>query len=267
MAKPGKVRVGVGGWTYAPWRKNFFPEGLPQHRELEYAAQHLSAIEINGTYYRTQKPESFAKWRDETPPDFMFSVKASRYATNQRVLADAGESIERFVGSGLSELGSKLGPIVWQFMPTKRFEPDDFEAFLELLPSKVDGLTLRHAMDVRHPSFMTPAYLQLARKHKVATVFADSDEYPSFADLTGGFIYARLMRTSSSVETGYSGADLDRWTAAATAWAAGREPENLPTVEVLSPAAQPRDVFLYFISGAKERAPAAAMALLERLGA
>lgn len=265
MAKASAVRVGVGGWTYAPWRNNFFPEGLPHDQELGYASRHLTALEINGTYYRTQKPASFAKWRDETPPGFVFSVKASRYATNQRVLAGAGESIERFVGSGLSELGPKLGPLVWQFAPTKRFEPEDFEAFLDLLPKSVDGLKLRHAMDVRHASFMVPEYLELARKHEVATVFADSDEYPSFADLTGDFVYARLMRTEAGVQTGYEARALDQWSKRAQLWAAGGEAEDLPRVEATPAPKRARDVFLYFISGAKERAPAAAMALLERL--
>ena len=266
MAKGSAIRVGVGGWTYAPWRDNFFPKGLPQSQELAYASRHLSAIEINGTYYRTQSPASFAKWRDETPVGFVFSAKASRYATNQRVLADAGESVERFVGSGLAELGDKLGPLVWQFMPTKKFDPEDFGAFLNLLPQSVGGLKLRHVMDVRHESFMTPEYLKLARKHKVATVFADSDEYPSFADLTGEFVYARLMRTEAKVETGYEERSLDRWVERAQAWAAGDQPADLPRVDSAATATKPRDVFLYFISGAKERAPAAAMALIERLG-
>ena len=266
MAKGSAIRVGVGGWTYAPWRANFFPEGWPQHRELEYAAQRLTAIEINGTYYRTQKPESFAKWRDETPADFVFSVKASRYATNQRVLADAGEAVERFVNSGIAELGTKLGPIVWQFMATKRFDPVDFEAFLGMLPAQVDGLPLRHAMDVRHASFMAPEYLALARRYEVATVFADSDEYPSFADLTGDFVYARLMRTQPELGTGYPPPALAEWAAHAKGWAGGIEPAGLPRVEPMAAAKQPRDVFMFFISGAKERAPAAAMALLERLG-
>lgn len=270
MAKAAAIRVGVGGWTFAPWRDNFFPKGLSQARELEYASRHLSAIEINGTYYRTQSPASFAKWRDETPPGFVFSAKASRYATNQRVLGDAGESVERFVGSGLAELGDKLGPLVWQFMPTKRFDPADFEAFLKLLPGQVEGLKLRHVMDVRHESFMSPEYLELARKYKVATVFADSADYPSFADLTGDFVYARLMRTEAKVDTGYEEKALDRWAERARIWAAGEEPDDLP--RVVPPAAgtqgaakKPRDVFLFFISGAKERAPAAAMGLMERL--
>jgi uncharacterized protein YecE (DUF72 family) len=193
-------------------------------------------------------------------------VKASRYSTNQRVLADAGESIERFIGSGIAELGPKLGPIVWQFMATKRFDPVDFEAFLGLLPKQVEGLPLRHAMDVRHASFMAPEYLALARRYKVATVFADSDEYPSFADLTGDFVYARLMRTESAVATGYSAPALAEWAIHAKAWASGAEPDTLPKVESTPAAKTPRDVFMFFISGAKERAPAAAVATLEALG-
>jgi uncharacterized protein YecE (DUF72 family) len=265
MAKPGDIRVGVGGWTYEPWRQTFYPEDLPQKRELEYASRQLTAIEINGTYYSTMKPESFAKWQAETPDDFVFSVKASRYSTNRRVLAEAGESIERFVGSGLSELGDKLGPLLWQFMPTKKFDPDDFAAFLKLLPAKLGKRPLRHVLDVRHESFMTEAFLALARKHKAAVVFADSDEYPSFADATTDFIYARLMRTQSNLKTGYAPKALDAWAERARVWASGEEPTDLPRVgKPLKPAAK-RDVFLFMISGAKERAPAAAKGLIERL--
>jgi len=260
------IRVGIGGWTYEPWRSNFYPAGLPQSQELHYASRHTTAIEINGTYYGTQKRESFARWRDETPDGFVFSLKATRYATNRRVLAEAGDSIERFIGSGLAELGPKLGPIVWQFASTKRFDPDDFEAFLALLPKDVDGINLRHVLDVRHETFKTPAYLALARKYGAATVFTDSDEYPSFADVTGGFIYGRLMRTEPDVATGYQPAALDAISACAKAWGQGTEPADLPRVEPPpAKAAAARDVFLFFISGAKERAPAAAMALIERL--
>jgi uncharacterized protein YecE (DUF72 family) len=258
----------VGGWTYEPWRDNFFPKGWPQARELDYASRKLSAIEINGTYYSTQKPATFAKWRDATPEDFVFSLKASRYTTNRRILAEAGESIERFLGSGLAELDAKLGPIVWQFAPTKRFEAEDFEAFLKLLPSKLGGLKLRHVLDVRHASFLCEDYLQLARKYKAATVFTDSTEHPSFADLTGGFVYARLMRAEADQQLGYAPKALDGWAECARVWAAGGEPPALPRVAVpdAGEMAEPREVFVFVINGAKERAPAAAMALLERLG-
>jgi uncharacterized protein YecE (DUF72 family) len=260
-----RIRVGVGGWTYEPWRGSFYPAGWPHARELEYAAGKLTAIEINGTYYSTQKPASFAKWRDETPDDFVFSLKASRYATNRRELGTAGESIERFVGSGISELGKKLGPIVWQFMPTKRFEPEDFEAFLALLPDRVDGLPLRHVVDVRHPSFKTPEFIALVRRYKTGVVFADTDEYPSFADITSDLVYARLMRCEAELDTGYGAQALDLWAQAARTWAAGGQPADAPRVTTTPVPDRPRDVFLFFISGAKERAPAAAMALLKRL--
>ena len=266
MAKTAsRIRVGVGGWTYEPWRGSFYPAGLPHARELEYAAGKLTAIEINGTYYSTQKPASFAKWRDETPDDFVFSLKASRYATNRRELGTAGESIERFVGSGISELGKKLGPIVWQFMPTKRFEPEDFEAFLALLPDRVDGLPLRHVVDVRHPSFKTPEFIALVRRYKTGVVFADTDDYPSLADITSDLVYARLMRCEAELDTGYGAQALDLWAQAARTWAAGGQPADAPRVTTTPVPDRPRDVFLFFISGAKERAPAAAMALLKRL--
>ena len=267
---PVGIRVGIGGWTFAPWRDNFFTKGLPHSKELAYASRRLSAIEINGTYYSTQKPESFAKWRDETPDDFIFSLKATRYATNRRVLAEAGESVERFIESGIAELGPKLGPIVWQFMPTKQFDAEDFEAFLKLLPSKAGGLPLRHVMDVRHESFMVPEYVALARKYKCASVFTDSDKFPAFADASADFIYARLMRSDEKLATGYPPKELAAWAARAQEWARGATPEGLPLVETKAPAkaAKPaaRDVFMFFINGAKERAPAAAEAVLKTLG-
>lgn len=265
MTQEPRIRVGVGGWSFEPWRDNFYPAGLAQHRELEYASRKLSAIEINGTYYSSQKPASFRKWFDETPDDFMFSLKAIRYATNQRVLAEAGDSVQRFVESGIAELRHKLGPIIWQFAPTKRFEPADFEAFLALLPASIDGLALRHVLDVRHETFKTAAYLALARKYRCTTVFTDSDDYPSFADLTGDFLYARLMRTDPGHAAGVEPQVLDALAACARCWRGGGEPAGLPRVEAVLPAAAPRDVFLFFISGAKEKAPAAAMALLRRL--
>ena len=261
-----KIRVGVGGWTFEPWRDNFFPAGWPHARELEYASRHLGAIEVNGTYYSSQKPATFANWHAQTPDDFVFSLKASRFATNRRVLAEAGESIQRFVNQGIVELRQKLGPIVWQFAPTKRFDPKDFEAFLELLPAEVGGLPLRHVLDVRHESFMVPEYLALARSYRAATVFTDSDDYPSFADVTGDFVYARLMRTESDQAEGCAPEMFGPLAACAKCWCEGGEPSGLPRVEAPPATAPARDVFLYFISGAKEKAPAAAMALIRHLG-
>jgi uncharacterized protein YecE (DUF72 family) len=259
------VRVGIGGWNFAPWRDNFYPAGLAQARELAYASRHLSAIEINSTYHGTQKRTSFAKWRDETPDDFVFAVKASRFATNRRVLAESGESIERFIDSGIAELGRKLGPVVWQFAPTKQFDAEDFEAFLQLLPDSVEGVKLRHVLEVRHDSFQAPDYLKLARKYKAATVFTDSPKFPSMADLTADFVYARLMASSEKLKAGYAPRDLDAWAERVRTWAQGHQPADLPTVEDRKPAARKREVFVFFINGAKERAPAAAQALLERL--
>ena len=247
-----RIRVGIGGWTFEPWRSNFYPPGLPQHQELEFASRKLSSIEVNGTYYSTFKPATFAKWRDETPDDFVFSLKANRFATNRKLLATAGESIERFVDSGISELGAKLGPLVWQFMPTKQFDAEDFEAFLALLPRSVDGCPLRHVLDVRHASFTAPAFLSLAHRYHCVTVHTDSDKFPSIADADGDFAYLRLMRSEADIPTGYAPAALAQWAAGARAWTRGTKP---------------REVFVYFINGAKERAPAAAMALLARLAA
>ena len=264
----GRVRCGVGGWTYEPWRTTFYPDGLAKSRELEYASRRLSAIEINATYYGTQKRESFAKWHATVPDDFVFAVKASRYATNRKVLGEAGESIERFVGSGIAELGAKLGPLVWQFATSKQFDPADFAASLAMLPARAEGVGLRHVVEVRHPSFMVPGFIELLREVGVAAVFADSSEFPSFADVTANFVYARLMRTQSECETGYPASDIAAWAKRGKRWAAGGQPDDLPRVEpIAAVAAKPRDVFLFYISGAKERAPAAAMATLAKLSA
>ena len=265
MNKEGRVRVGIGGWTYEPWRKTFYPKGVTQARELGYASRQVTTIEINGTFYRTQKPESFAKWRDATPDDFVFSVKALRYTTNRKVLAEAGPSIESFVGSGLSELGPKLGPILWQFASTKKYDEADFEAFLRLLPSEIGGRRARHALEPRHESFLVPEFVALAKRYNCAIVFSDSDEYPSLGDVTANFVYARLMRSQANVETGYPAPALDAWTKVSRTFARGGEPKEFPRVAKASANAGPRDVFVYFINGAKERAPAAAAGLLSRL--
>lgn len=260
------IRVGIGGWTYEPWRDNFYPAGWPHSRELEYASRRQNAIEVNGTYYSTQSPATFAKWRDSVPEDFVFSLKASRFATHRRVLAEAGESVLRFIASGITELGPKLGPIVWQFAPTKRFDAADFEAFLKLLPAQADGLPLQHVMDVRHESFETPQYLALARRHGVATVLTASEDHPALFDPQGSLVYARIMRTESALPEGCTPQTLDSLAACARLLQAGSLPAGLPLVEQAPGApGTPRDVFMFFISGAKERAPAAAMSLLRRL--
>ena len=260
------IRVGIGGWTYAPWRGGmFYPSGLVQRRELEFASRQLNSIEINGTYYGTQKPATYAKWRDETPDGFVFSAKAPKRIMESRALSKTGPQIEDFIG-GISELGDKLGPLVWQFDKGQQIDATGFEAFVELLPTAHAGRRLRHVLDVRDPAFITPDYLALARRHGMATVFTDSSEYPSFADLTADFVYARLMRSQPGIETGYAAADLDAWSKRAREWSGGGDPDDLPHVETVRHANPPRDVFLSFISSAKERNPAAAVALLKRLG-
>ncbi|HEY9024592.1 MAG TPA: DUF72 domain-containing protein [Burkholderiaceae bacterium] len=262
-----KIRVGIGGWTYEPWRDNFYPPKLPAARELEHASRHVTAIEVNGTYYSTMTAKSFERWFAETPDDFMFSLKANRFATNRRVLAEAGESVERFIGSGLARLEHKLGPVLWQFAPTKKFDPADFEAFLKLLPADVQGRALRHVLDVRHDSFMAPEFLDLARRYRCAVVFTDSPDYPSFANLTADFVYLRLMNAKADVATGYEPAVLAQFADCARTWAAGGEPSGLPLVagDAGAPASDGRDVFMFMINGAKERAPAAAMAVIKAL--
>jgi uncharacterized protein YecE (DUF72 family) len=263
----GMIRTGIGGWTYEPWRGTFFPEGLAQKRELEFASRAVTAIEVNGTYYGSQKPATFASWAKTAPDGFVFALKASRFCTNRKILADSGESIAKFVGQGIVELGDKLGPILWQFMATKKFEADDFAAFLKLLPASHEGVALRHAIQVRHDSFHVPEFVAMARAAGVSLVFADSAEYPALADVTGDFVYARLEKAVESVPTGYTAEELDRWFEIAQGWAAGSQPDGLPYASPKQPAKKARDTFVFFINGAKVRAPAGAMALLERINA
>jgi uncharacterized protein YecE (DUF72 family) len=258
------IRMGIGGWVYAPWRGTFYPKGLPQVRELAHASRNVTTIEINGTFYGTQKPESFRRWAAEVPDDFVFSLKAPRYATHRRVLAEAGPSIERFIVSGLGELQGKLGPILWQFPPSKQFEPDDFAAFLGLLPKALDGRPLRHAVEVRHESFRQAAFVELMRNSGAAIALVDSEKHPLIADVTADFVYARLQRTEEEIITGYGEGALDTWAARARTFEAGGTPGDLPALLAPPPKKQ-RDVFVYMIAGAKLRAPAAAMALIERV--
>ena len=245
----GSIRVGIGGWTYEPWRGGaFYPEGLPQKRELEYAASKVTCIEINATYYGRQKPESFAKWADAAPDGFRFSLKASRYANARKVLAEGGDSIATFLGQGFTRLGDKLGPILWQFRDGKKFDRDDFARFLSLIPDKQDGVPLRHALEVRDESFRDPAFLDMCRARNMAVVFADSDEFPCIDEQTADFTYARLQRSQADEVTGYSKAAIDHWAKQAKSW-----------------SHKGRDVYVLFISGAKERNPAAAQAMIASL--
>lgn len=245
----GKIRVGIGGWDFDEWRGTFYPDGLSKAKQLAYAAKRLTSIEINATYYGSQKPATFANWARAVPDGFQFAVKASRFATNRKILAEGAESVQRFLTRGITELGNRLGPILWQFMATKKFDADDFAGFIALLPSTQDGLMLRHALEVRHESFRDPAFYALARKANAAIVFADDDEFPCIDEPTADFTYARLQRSVADCPTGYDDSAIVGWTKRAQEWA-GRG-----------------DVFTYFISGAKVRNPAAAMAMIERLGA
>jgi uncharacterized protein YecE (DUF72 family) len=262
----GRIHVGIGGWSYAPWRGVFYPKGLKQADELAYAASRLTSIEINATHYQLQSAKSFKSWEAAAPEDFMFSVKGPRLVTNQKALAETGNFIKRFFASGLAELGPKLGPVLWQFAPFKRFDRDDFARFLDLLPRELDGRTLNHAIEPRHASFRTPEFVSLLRDSGTSVVFADAETWPSIADITGDVVYARLQRGDDRLETAYPPAELDGWAGRAQLWAKGGLPEDLPLIDAAhEPAAKPRDVFLYFIHEGKLRAPAAAMALIDRL--
>lgn len=262
------TRVGIGGWIFPPWRGAFYPPGLPQARELDYASRHVTTIEINATFYGSQKPESFRRWRDEVPDDFVFSVKAPRVATHRRALAEAAPSIERFLASGVLELGEKLGPILWQFPPTRRFEAEAFETFLALLPAERDGRTLRHAVEVRDAGFHDPVFPALLRRFGVAWAFVDSDKHVLAGDVTADFIYVRLQRTDEAEPAGYSAAALDGWADRFRRWEQGEAVTELGLADPHHAAPRkPRACFVYVISGAKVRAPAAAMALLERISA
>ncbi len=244
----GQIRVGIGGWTFAPWRKGtFYPDGLAQSRELAYASRVLTSIEINGTFYSTFKRDSWRKWADETPDNFVFAVKGSRYVTNRKQLASAGPSLERFLDQGLSELGRKLGPINWQLAPTKRFDAEDIAAFLALLPRRLDGIDLRHAIEVRNETFDCDAFVRLARAHDIAIVHARGADFPEIAAQTADFTYARLMITRAGKPQEPTRAQIKK------------------LAEQASADAQRGDVFLYFIAAAKEQNPAAALALLRRL--
>ncbi|HLT26819.1 MAG TPA: DUF72 domain-containing protein [Zeimonas sp.] len=287
----GRIRIGISGWTYAPWRGVFYPEGLKHDEELAYAASRFDSIEINSTFYRLQQPASFARWRDETPEDFVFSVKAPRYITHVRRLREVETPIANFLASGVLLLGEKLGPLLWQFPPFLRYDPERFEAFFAQLPhdteraaavarahderirgdegiAKGPARPLRHAIEVRHESFRDPAFIESLRRHRVALVCADTVSWPRLMDLTADFVYCRLHGSEELYVSGYDDASLDAWAMRVIAWAEGREPEDaervLPALET-PPPPEGRDVFVYFDNDAKVRAPADAASLAARV--
>jgi uncharacterized protein YecE (DUF72 family) len=265
-SKAGQIRIGIGGWTFEPWRGTFYPKGLPHAKELAYAGERLTSIEVNGTFYRTQTPATFRKWASEVPTGFVFSLKGPRFATNRRVLREAGDSIKRFLDSGVTDLGPHLGPLLWQFAPTKKFDAADFGGFLELLPTTHDGHGLRHVIEVRHDSFATAEFVALLRQFAMPVVFTDHVKYPNMADATGDFIYARLQRGEDSIPTAYPPKALAAWSERLRTWAKGGAPDDLPRIAAAAKGkATPRDVFAYVIHEGKVRAPAGAMALIERL--
>jgi uncharacterized protein YecE (DUF72 family) len=245
----GQVRIGIGGWTYAPWRGSFYPDDLPQRRELEYASRQFAAIEINATFYGRQSPKSWAAWAKEAPERFEFAVKGSRYVVTRPKLADAGEGLGVYFAQGMAALGKKLGPILWMLAARRKFDREDIAAFFKLLPAKLDDIPLRHVIEPRHESFRDEAFFDLCRDNDVAVAFGDDDEFPCIDVDTASFAYARLQRMRSEVPTGYDEATLERFASKARKW-----------------RKDGRNAYMFMINGAKERAPAAAMALLERLG-
>ena len=260
----GSIRIGVGGWTFEPWRGVFYPKDVKQKDELAYASRHLTAIEINGTYYSSFKPDSWAKWREATPPGFKFAVKASRFCVNRKKLTDAKQSVEFFLGQGLTELGDRLGPILWQFMATKKFEYDDFSGFFDLLPDKLEGLPLRHVIEVRNATFADPRFVALYRERGMTICASDNENYPLIPDITGEVVYLRLISASDQIETGY---DARTSTSGPTFQAYARPatfPKASPPIDRTGPEAKARDVYAFVIHEEGARA-GHAMAFIKRV--
>lgn len=266
MAGAGRIRTGIGGWTFEPWRGVFYPKGLKHADELHFASRHLATIEINGTYYSSFKPDSWAKWREATPEGFRFSVKASRFCTNRKVLSDGKGSMDIFLNQGLVELGDRLGPILWQFMPTKKFDYDEFAGFLDLLPATLGGLALRHVVEVRNASFADPRFVGLCRDRGVAICNSENENYPYIPDITADFVYMRLLSANDAIETGYTPDELDLWAGRFREYAQGCVPGDFRPLDRTGPPEGPRDVYAYVIHEGKVRAPRAAMELQARCG-
>ena len=244
-----RTRIGIGGWTYPPWRGSFYPEKMPQSKELEYASRQLSAIEINATFYSRQSRKSWEKWSETAPDGFQFAVKGSRFCVMRSKLAEGAEGLGNFFAQGLVALGPKLGPILWQFAPRRRFDRDDIAGFIDLLPETLDGINLRHAIEPRHESYRDELFFELCRARNIAVVLEDSNDYPTIDVDTANFAYARLQRMSEDVPTGYDSKSLDAFAERARRW-----------------QKDGRESYIFMINGAKVRAPAAAIALQERLG-
>ena len=286
----GTLHVGISGWRYAPWRGDFYPKGLPQRRELEYAAQQLTSIEINGSFYSLQRPESYARWAAETPEDFLFSVKGPRFVTHMKKLADVRVPVANFFASGVLALGPKLGPVLWQLPPNLGFHPDRLAAFFDLLPrttaaaaqlatehdERLDDRAwtttdadrpLRHVLEVRHASFEDPAFVELLREHRIGMVVADAaGRWPVIEDVTADLVYVRLHGETELYASGYDDDALDRWAARVRVWADGGEPADAKRLAAPVDPVDGRDVFVYFDNDIKVRAPYDAMALAARLG-
>ncbi|TZF90275.1 DUF72 domain-containing protein [Cognatilysobacter lacus] len=259
------IRIGIGGWTYAPWRHTFYPQGLVSRRELEYASRRFSTIEINGTFYGARRASEYAQWREQTPPGFVFSVKAPQHITQRGPLARCGKAAWAFLNGGLAELGDRLGPVLWHMPPSRLFDADDLAAFLDLLPRTLDGRPLRHVLEPSHPSFLDPRYIEIARAFGAGTVVTDAPDMPAIGDVTGHLVYVRLMRSRVDLQEGYEAAELDAWLQRLRLWSRGEQPADVPRL-VEAPTAQGTpEVYAYFIGGAKQRNPAAAMALIARL--
>ncbi|MBB6145989.1 uncharacterized protein YecE (DUF72 family) [Silvibacterium bohemicum] len=287
--KHGKVRIGISGWTYAPWRGVFYPPKLPQKQELSYSSRAFSSIEINGSFYSLQRPTSYQRWRDETPDDFVFAVKGSRFITHMLKLRNAEKALANFFASGLLALGPKLGPILWQFPPQFSFQPERIESFFKILPKNMDEAgvlasghdlpakdrafvepasrgKIRHAMEIRHPSFVCEEFIALLRKHRVALVCADTVEWPRLMDVTADFIYCRLHGSAQLYVSGYGPKALDRWATRVADWASGGEAEGEHASATPAPrGAAGRDVYVYFDNDAKVRAPVDAQGLIRRV--
>ena len=265
MTDAGRIRCGIGGWTFEPWRGVFYPEKLSQKRQLEYASRHLSTIEINGTYYSSFKPDSWAKWRESTPPGFKFSVKASRFCVNRKKLVDAKPSMDIFLGQGIEELQDRLGPILWQYMATKKFDYDDFASFFDILPKALNGMPLQHVIEVRNGSFADPKFIGLCRDHNLAICNSENENYPFIPDVTADIVYLRLISASDDIPTGYVAKDLDLWADRFRTYAQGGVPGDFTPVDRTGLPEAPRDVYAYVIHEGKVRAPAAAMELIRRV--